>query len=59
MTRVEQLLEHSERCAHELADALRTHADETTLEALQERLRHAQRSWQEEARRIADGSTET
>jgi hypothetical protein len=59
MTRVEQLLEQSERCARELADALRMHADQGTLEALEERLKHAQDSWHEEVRRVSGSSPET
>ena len=52
MTRVEQLMEHSEKCARELADALRVHADESTLQTFQKRLSDAQRSWKEETLRV-------
>jgi len=54
MDRLEELMRESEECALELADALRRHADEDTIRALQMRVESSDRAWKEEAARVKE-----
>ncbi len=58
MDRLDELMRQSEQCARELAEALKRHADEDTIRALQEQFENAQRAWKEEASRLTRQPTD-